>query len=53
MSSFNNYDGTQKNTQPIIYDMRFGCRYFKTTQERDAYYNNATWIDQKHWHKQN
>lgn len=38
---------------PRIYDTRFGYRYFKTEQERDEYYDNAQWIDQKHWHKQN
>lgn len=34
-----------------IYDHRLGCRHFSTRQERDKYYDNAPWIDQKNWSK--
>lgn len=47
-----NYKHGETNPRaPRIYDDRLGSRYFDTVEERDAYYNAAQWIDQKHWTK--
>ena len=33
----------------FIYDERFGYTYFASEAERDATFNAAQYIDQKHW----
>lgn len=50
MNNWNNYSPAFAG-KPYIYDDRLGCRYFETVAERDAFYDSAAWIDQKHWSK--